>query len=542
MDDPVLNGINKYANHPSILRIKERFTSWETFEFSKVDHTLVFSEIMHLDKTKKTSGHVPVDMLKLSANHCCKEITFHINNAINDSSFPSDLKIADVSPIFKTDDSAIKKNFRPISVLPCLSKIFERVLNTQMVRFMKERLSDLLCGFREKYSTQHALIRLIESCRNCLDNKGVMGMVLMDLSKAYDCLPHDLLIAKLAAYGFGNDSLHLICSYLTGRKQRVKIGSTFSNWLDITSGVPQGSILGPLLFNIFINDLVFFIEESKICNFADDNTIFASGQNIEQVAVSLEIDLAHTLEWFDSNRMVANPGKFQVMFLGLNINQKLCIEIDDLVIKPTNSVKLLGITIDSKLKFTDHVKSICTKANKKVGAFSRVVKYLDGQKAKLLYNAFIMSTFNYCPLIWMFCGKRSNKELNMVHKRALRLLLNDYDASFEELLERSKETSIHVKNLQYLLIEVYKSLNCQNPMFMWDMFKRRETTYDLRVKDLLQLPKTKTTSYGINSILFRGSILWNSIPDVIKNNQSIASFKKIIKTWNGEKCNCTICK
>ena len=147
------------------------------------------------------------------------------------------------------------------------------------------------------------------------------------------------------------------------------------------------------------------------------------------------------------------------------------------------------------------MKSICTKANKKVGAFSRVVKYLDGQKAKLLYNAFIMSTFNYCPLIWMFCGKRSNKEVNMVHKRALRILHNDYNASFEELLERSKEIPIHVKNLQFLLIEVYKSLNCQNPMFMWDMFKRREKTYDLRVKDLLQLPSTKTTSYGINSIV-----------------------------------------
>ena len=179
------------------------------------------------------------------------------------------------------------------------------------------------------------------------------------------------------------------------------------------------------------------------------------------------------------------------------------------------------------------MKSICAKASKKVGAFSRVVKYLDGQKAKLPYNALTMSTFNYCPLIWMFCGKRSNKEV----KRALRILHNDYSVSFEDLLERNKEMPIHVKNLQFLLIEVYKSLNCQSPMLMWDMFKRRETTYDLRIKDLLQLSNTKTTSYGINSNLFRESILWNSIPDVIKNNQTIASFKKTIKTWTGEKCN-----
>ena len=132
-----------------------------------------------------------------------------------------------------------------------------------------------------------------------------------------------------------------------------------------------------------------------------------------------------------------------------------------------------------------------------------------------------MSTFNHCPLIWMFCGKRSNNE---------------------ELLERSKEIPIHVKNLQYLLIEVYKSCNCQNPMFVWDMFKRREITYDLRVKDILQLPSTKTTSYGINSVLLRGNILWNSIPNVKKNNQSIALFKKIIKPCYGEICCCTICK
>ena len=168
-------------------------------------------------------------MLKLSANLCHKEITFHINKAINDCNFPSDLKVADVLPIVKTDDSAVKKNYRPISVLSYISKIFERVLNARMVRFVKERLSDLLCGFREKYSMQHAAIRLTESCRNCLDNKGVVGMVLMDLSKAYDCLSHDPLTTKLAAYGFGSDSLHLSYSYLTGRKHRVMIGSTFSN-------------------------------------------------------------------------------------------------------------------------------------------------------------------------------------------------------------------------------------------------------------------------------------------------------------------------
>ena len=519
------------------------FSNVEEFskEFSNVDPTQVFSEIYRLDKSKKTSGDIPVDMLKLAANHCYKEITHLINNGIKNGTFPSNLKLADLSPCFKTGDSTTKKNFRPLSVLSCLSKIYERLMYTQMLSFVKNKLSDLLCGFREKYSTQHALIKLVEACRKCLDGKGIMGIVLMDLSKAYHCLPHDLLIAKLAAYGFGTGSLNLLHSYLSYRKQRVKIGSTFSDWHYISSGVPQGSILGPLLFNIYINDLLLCIEKSRICNFADDNTLYASGANIGDVATCLKVDIENVLKWFDWNQMVANPEKFQVMFLGLPKSANICIEIDDLVLVPKDNVKLLGITIDSELKFTDHVKSLCTKTSRKVTAFSRVAKLLDFKKARLLYNAFIMSSLSYCPLIWMFCGKTANKEINRIHKRALRILFNDYEASFEELLQRNNEQTVHTKNLHKLMTEVYKSLNCQSPAFMQDLFIRKEVTYDLRAKDLLQLPKARTVLNGLNSIVFRGSILWNAISDAIKSSQSIASFKLKIKLWNGDDCNCNIC-
>ena len=310
---------------------------------------------------------------------------------------------------------------------------------------------------------------------------------------------------------------------------------------EITSGVSQGSILGPLLFNIYINDLLLCIEKSGICNFADDNTLYASGENIGDVATCLEVDIENVLKWFDSNRMVANPEKFQVMFLGLPKTANICIEIDDLVLVPKDNVKLLGITIDSELKFTDHVKSLCAKTSRKVTAFSRVAKLLDFKKARLLYNAFILSSLSYCPLIWMFCGKTSNREINRIHKRALRILFNDYEASFEELLQRNNEQTVHTKNLHKLMTEVYKSLNRQNPAFMLDLFIRKEVTYDLRVKDLLELPTARTVLNGLNSIVFRGSILWNAISDEIKSSQSIASFKRKIKSWNGDDCNCNIC-
>ena len=160
-------------------------------------------------------------------------------------------------------------------------------------------------------------------------------MVLIDLSTAFGYISHELLIAKLGAYGFGNDSLRLIFNYLTSRKQRVRINFTYSSWLEVTSGAPQRSVLGPLLFNIYIyiNDLTFFEEDCQLCNFADDNTLFASDLKLEGVISRLENDIQKTLFWFESNMIVNNPSKFQVMFMGLGSDCKFCIEMDKMVVK-----------------------------------------------------------------------------------------------------------------------------------------------------------------------------------------------------------------
>ena len=185
------------------------------------------------------------------------------------------MKLADITPVHKKDDKTDKSNYRPISGLPSGSKIFERIIQRQIGQYMEIFLSKYLCGYRKGYSVQHALIALLETLRISPDNKGFGGAILMDLSKAFDTLNHDLLITKLYAYGFSKTALRLIRSYLTNRWQRTKINNSYSSWIELLLGVPQGSILEPLLFNIYLNDLFFIAIGTDICNFADDNTLYA---------------------------------------------------------------------------------------------------------------------------------------------------------------------------------------------------------------------------------------------------------------------------
>ena len=269
-------------------------------------------------------------------------------------------------------------------------------------------------------------------------------------------------------------------------------------------GVPQGSVLGPLLFNIFINDLFYVELESEICNFADNTTIYVCDTDVEAVMIRLEGELQRLMQWFTNNGMSANPSKFQMMFLGLKEAKKLCLNMNGQLIPSSEHVKLLGVNIDNSLKFETHVKEICKKVNQKVYAFGRLRPYLGEQKSKLLLNSVVMSNFSYCPLIWLFCSKVANNEINRTHKRTLRTLYRDYEATFEELLKRCDTKTTHKKNLQYLMVGIYKSMKHLIPEYMWDFFVKKDVPYNLRTKELCKPPLVSSQRYGINSLSFRG--------------------------------------
>ena len=239
------------------------------FKFHKINLDDILKEFNNLDRTKNgTFRDIPSKCLKLSSNEIALHLLHIWNHQIIDQNiFQSLLKLADVTPVFKKGDPQSIKNYRPVSVLPNASKVFERIMLKQILEQMNKYLSQNLCGYRKGFSMQTALTMLLEKWKKILDDNGYAGALLMDLSKAFDTINHELLIAKLHAYGFSKDALTLIASYLSDRWQHLKKNDTFSTWSALDQGVPKGSILGPVLFNIYLNDLFFTFFSVNVCNF-----------------------------------------------------------------------------------------------------------------------------------------------------------------------------------------------------------------------------------------------------------------------------------
>ena len=541
--------ITSYSNNPIILKIKEnRLLNLDAFSLPFATKGEI-NKIMKKINPAKSCGpdKIPPKIVKISADVLDKTFVTIINDMITKKRFPENAKCANVPPIFKKDVRTNKLNYRPVSLLNTFSKVLECWTKNKIAPFVNNILSKFISAYRQKYSSNHVLLRLLEDWKKHLDDKKFVGAVLMDLSKAFDCIPHDLLIAKLEAYGFDFDSLVFFYSYLKRRRQNVKINNIYSIFQILLSGVPQGSILGPILFNIFINDLFLWIEEASLHNFADDNTLSAFANSIQDLIRILENDSEIAIKWFKDNCMSVNPEKFH----GIILNR--CGRHPDLhkmnfsgfEITTEKVVNLLGIDIDYKINFNKHIGILCKKAAGQLNAICRMNKYIGENEKSVLIQSFVQANFNYCPLVWFFTSPESLRKIERIQARALRILSNDYENSIEFLLSKLEKTTFLIKQHKNLAIEIFKTLNNLNPDYMKDIFVKNENPYQLRNNERhendLVIHRFKGFTYGECSLKNLGPTVWNALPTEFKNSTNLQNFKKLIKTWDGIICKCKMC-
>ena len=538
-DDEIVatdEAIATHRTHPSVQKIRENHGELaESFSFHCINPETVLVKLKCINSKKATGfDNIPGKLIRLAHRELASPLSKLINGCILSNSFPGIMKCAELSPVYKKQDKLQKGNYRPVSILTCISKIYESVLNDQLLEYFNVIFNDFISAFRKGHSCQSLLLKFIDDIKSALDNKHTVGAVFMDLSKAFDCLPHGLMVAKLHAYGLTRPACHLIADYLSDRKQRVKIANTRSSWVHLKKGVPQGSILGPLLFNIFINDMFMFIEKCSLYNYADDNALQNASKVKSEVIYNLEHDCRIAINWYDINGMQAHPTKFQFMIASPHPTECLKLKInDDTTIVSEPYIKCLGVYIDNKLSFSKHISEICVKAARQLNALARIAKFLDTKSRKIIYNSFVLSNLNYCPLVWHFCGKLNNDKLEKIQERSLRIVYDDYNSPYTDLIERAGSSTILLSRLRTMALEVFKSLKSISPPCLNELFHIKPHPYSMRHPIKLTQGKINTITHGLRSFSYTGAKLWNELPIDFTdfNDIDVPSFKEFLKNW-----------
>ena len=547
INDTVSSCITGYNNHESVTNIKHFMASNQVkqeidFSFSSID-PLSIKKCLNKLKTNKGTGYdlLPSKILKLGSDIFCYSICTMINMCISLSCFPNALKYAEITPLYKKGSHLDACNYRPVSILPSMSKIFERQLISQFNGYFEKIFSKYLSGFRANHSCESVLVRMVENIKKYVDEGKFVCVLLMDLSRAFDCLPYKLFVCKLRAYGFSLKACELMFDYYCHRWQRVKLGNYRSQWQSIYKGTAQGSIMGPVTFNMFINDMFMVLDDDiEIYNYVDDNSLLATGYNYVETKQKLVSNAERLIRWFQLNQMKVNPDKFNYITFG----KGNCIDDDiviyDRVIKSQDNVKILGLHLDRKLSFTSHVTNLCQKAGRKVQVLSRLSRILNDINKTLLYNSFIECYFNYSCCIWHFCSKADTYKVEKIQRKALKCITLDYNASYNDLLQTCKKLPLYITRIHRCMETVFKITNDLYPEYFNQFFVFKHNIYNMRTTGNLSLPVYSTIKYGKNSISYMGPYYWNMLPKEIKNVDNLNIFKSKLKSWL-PKCACGSC-
>lgn len=520
------------------------------FNIPQINCSFVTNYLSNLDATKSTGlDCIGPRLLKIVPNVLAPSITYIINKSLTSGIFPTSWKQAKVTPIFKAGSKDDVNNYRPISILPTISKIIEKWIHKHLMSYLNKYklLHKKQSGFRTEHSTESALLLMTETWLKAINDGKLVGCIMLDFRKAFDLVDHKLLLRKLALYKFGNISLSWFESYLTNRSQQVSINGVISDSDEVLCGVPQGSILGPLLFLLFINDLPLSLDNviQSVDLYADDTTIYDINSDKSLLEDNLQKALDIICIWCLENGMLINTDKTKLMLLTSrqkrnNIpSDKLTLEYNSFELHVSSNEKVLGVYIDENLLWNNHFQQISKKISAHLWVLSQIRTYVNLQHRLLFYNAYIKPHFEYCCVVW---GNSSNFNTNKIEKlqrRACKLILgNEYSTlqNARNLLNiLSFEETLFIRKAKIM----YKIANNIAPTYLTELFQLRsaqnctsDSLLNLRsvTNNNFLIPKPKINLFK-NSFSYSGALVWNSIPLRIKKSNTLESFTNTCIQW-----------
>ena len=422
--------------------LKDPIDSRFVMESADTKEIIVIIEL--LNNNKATGPYsIPTNILKLIKSNICYPLKEIINISFATGIYPNKLKIAKVNPIYKgKGDICEFSSYRPISLLSNINKIFEKLVYSRVYSYLNlhKCIYELQFGFRSNHSTNHALTSLTENIREALDKGHFACGIFIDLQKAFDTVDHHILLKKLD-YGIRGKANEWFKSYLSDRQQYVSINGFNSTNKIMNYGVPQGSVLWPLLFLIYINDLHNAINYSITHHFADDTNLLLSNDSLKKLQKQVNLDLKFLCNWLKANKISLNASKTELLLFrhpNKKLNYEIKIKIDGKKIVPSDSVKYLGIIIDSHLNWHHHANELAPKLSRAIGMLAKIRHYVDSKTLFMIYHGIFSSILLYGSQIW---GQGSNKSLNKIHQlqnKVLRVIhFKSFDSNVDQLYKSS---------------------------------------------------------------------------------------------------------
>ena len=458
------------------------------------------------------------------------QLSYVFKQSIKTGFFPDKWKIATLVPIFKGGNKEDLSNYRPVSLLPVTGKIFEKILHYQIVNFLDNNdfLSDRQNGFRKERSTLGSIVNFTSEIFEAINERKFAVATFIELKKAFDTVNHKILLEKLFLAGIRGKTLDLLADYLNNRFQKTISNGNMSAFNKITCGVPQGSILGPLFFLIYINDLQGVLGKNHFHLYADDTVIYCMNEKVEIAEKELQIVLNRFSKWCATNELTINTKKTKTMVFGSRNKVRgsyipnLYINNELLQIVPT--YKYLGVNLDQTLNFKYHLESLISNISFKLYMFSKIRRYLNEKCAIIVYKSMLMPFFDYCDTVYMYSGQKELQKLNRHHIRGMKIWGFQLD-----------ENELYIKcNLADLIVR--RQVHLRNDMFKIKGIEKKLNNSEIQINTRLHdgpvFNVTHPNSEPIKrSVMYAGALEWNNLDADVRNIRDILSFKRKQKSW-----------